>query len=813
METHPYSIYVDHRPFRIAFLVNPADGLDWFDAIFKYNNGKWGGRFNAIFFTDGQTIDEKWWNFLREYDPDIVKTTVTLSEELEKRIHTFLSPLAIEQVDPGHKFISLRDDPLDILPTKKNVSTVARDYLRDESSLVLFEVDETTPEIIKLFLNRSFGLIKDRERFYTHLELALEECSLKTYKVTDFASLNTALLDLGEFRNRVVFPIQICSLPNTFKDTQYSHLTEKFAVIIGDSIQELTYFWNRPLIIRNWMRTYFTQLWVPEEIISNDEVHAGLGKFINRYTGQTGNNDHHGAHFVSFTLPEDRLRTIADSFRENFWHPRTVAHLTEPQIPEYGQRAPFLMLKRGLDFYRAHSTEEHLVLTEPTVKQGGMGGQHWFTDVYIQYRPEKFLNIHGKDYWWKLPRRNDILRETGFFNRAARINEHGMFSVLMSRAHEFDQEANHLVVKLPEDRGVFHTLLCGPAFDCTDMGRGRRFNTKPFYHMQRSDQGQYLDGVLSLFPDLLNAHSIFEERFWRNVFQKMSNQSDVQDAQKKTEITNTLKKAIDRGRDFKESDEDLEWLAGKVLVYSKNHARQEVDLSFKELSDEAQAETDAYNANPSGQVIPYDPEELKRSISTLMNWKVLSAGVRPKCPKCGYRIWYSVDELSQKIDCRGCGYNFTLAAEESWYYRLNSLVRAAVSVHGTVPVLMVLGQLMSDSRSSFLYQPSMELMNRAGDNEYTIEAEVDLLCIKDGEFIIGEIKRSAGLFDQGDFDKIERLARAVKPDQILFSSLDKQPNRFVNQNIERLRTSLADLEIKVDWYPIRYWAFDPRPVR
>ena len=812
MEIHPYSIYTDHRPFRIAFLVNPAESSEMLDSIFKYNNGKWGGRFNGIFFTDGKSIDESTWKFLKDFDPDIVKPTVDLDEDLIKRIHIFLSPLSIEKSDSRQRFISLRYDPIDILPTKNNVSTIARDFFRDVSSLVLFEVDETTPEIIKQFLQRNFGLIKTQDRFYTNLEVALEECTIRPYKVTDFETLNNALLDLGEFHNRVVYPIQICALPNSFKDTEYTYGNEKFSVVIGNSNQELGYFWNRPLTISSWMRTYFTQLWIPEEIIESEVMHLGLSKFINRYTGQTGNNDHHGAHFVSFTLTEDRLKEIADSFKENFWHPKTVARFEEFQIPNFGERPPFLLVKRGLDFFRAHSTEEHLILNEPDIKQGGMGGQHWFTDVYIQFRPERFLSIRGKDYWWQLPRRNNILHESGFFNKPARINELGTFSVLMNRGHDFNQEANHLVIKLPEDRDIFHSLLCGESFDFHGADRAERFHSKPFYHMQRSDQGQYLDGVLGLFPDLLNAHHVFEERFWRKVFQKMSNQSDVQDAQKKNDIKNALKKSIDRGRDFKESPDDLDWLAGKVLVYSKDYARQEVDLSFRELSDEAQVETSEYNSNPSGSVIPFDSEGLKETVSTLLAWNVLSAGVRPKCPRCGYRIWYSIDSLQQSIVCNGCGYGFSLNAEESWYYRLNNLVRAAVSVHGTIPVLLVLGQLMTDARSSFMYIPSTELLNREGD-EYTIEAEVDLVCIKDGEFIIGEIKKSVGLFEQSDFDKIERLAKVVKPDQVIFSSLDEMPNSFVTQNIEKLRVSLADLQISVDWYSIHREAFRASPVR
>jgi len=60
MQNSPYSIYIDKRPLRIAFLIDPNQtDFEQLDAIFEYNHGKWGGRFNPIIFTDGSTIDEK----------------------------------------------------------------------------------------------------------------------------------------------------------------------------------------------------------------------------------------------------------------------------------------------------------------------------------------------------------------------------------------------------------------------------------------------------------------------------------------------------------------------------------------------------------------------------------------------------------------------------------------------------------------------------------------------------------------------------------------------------------------------------------
>lgn len=813
MDINPFSIYFDHRPFRIAFLVNPKDGLEWIDAIFKYNNGKWGGRFNVIILTDGKTIDDKSWKFLKDFDPDIIKSTVPLEENLHKKIYIFTSPLSIEipkNEVGGGKYVNVANDPIDILPTKENVSAIARDFFDNKSSLVIFEVDESTPDIIKKFLNRNFGLIKSQDSSYLVNERTLRECNIKKYKVVDFVTLNIALSDLGGFHNNVVYPVQVCSLPNKFKNPKWQHNNERFTVVVGDSVQDLVYFWNTPHFIQSWLRTSFTQLWTPREIIENTEVHEGLLKFIGRYTSRTG-NDRHGVQFVSCSILDEDLKKIVSNFSA-IPHPRTANYFVELPFPDYEESLPFASIDKGVDFFRARSNEEHLVFNEPNVRQGGMGGQHWFVDLYIQFRPERFTSIMGVNYWWQLPHRNSILHDLKFFNKPARINVEGSFSVLLSRSNEYNQEGNLLQIKLPEDKDIFASLTCGESFDCHENKEKAKFTSRPFQHIKRSDQGKYLSGVLSLFPDLTNAHSIFEDHFLRNIFQKMSNQNDSKDIKKIDEIKKTLDKAVKRGRDFSNSNEDLEWLANKVLTYSKNYAMREVDLSFEKFVEEAKKETDEYNKNPSGSPIPYDEDGLKDTISSLLQYTVLSVGIKPKCPLCGYGIWYSLDEAKQNIICKGCGYNFNMSAEETWYYRLNSLVKSAVSFHGTIPVLLVLGQLLHDARSSFLYLPSAELQSRNGDR-FISEAEIDLLCIKDGEFIIGEIKRSVSLFGKNDFEKIAKVAKVIKPDQIIFSSLDESPSVFVQDNIDRLRTELSYLEIKVDWYKIDYWVFRASPVR
>jgi len=810
MEIEPYSIYTNNRPFRIAFLVDPYGDNEWFDRIFEYNRDKWGGRFNPIIFTNGKTIDDSWWKFLKDYDPDIIFSTILIDDELKKRIHIFLSPLSVEINRPGDKYVYMSESPISILPTKKVLSYVSRGIFNEESSLVLFEIQDGAPDIIRTFISRNFGILEHGQMTPYHLKRCLESCNKKIYKITDFESLNQALLDLGDFHNRVIFPSQICSMPNSLKGVEYNYDNEKFNIIIGDTAEEISYLWNRTICIDNWMRTSITQLWLPKIIADEQSIRPGLGKFINRYVGQTGNNGRQTAHFVTFSLTEEYLKSISDSFNGVIWHPRVATKYTTAIVPNFGSNRSLFFLKRGLDFFRAHSQEEHLIINEPDVEEGGMGGEHWFVDLYIQFRSSRYVNAID---WWQLPKRNSILSDVNFFNKPSRINEFGMFSVLMRRKTEFYPDENMMIIKIPDDSNVFSALICGESYD--ELDRQKKFASRPFYTISRSDKGMYLSGVLTLFSDLSNAHGLLEERYWRKIFEKMSNQNPQKDDREISNIYNFLNKDVDRGHDL-DSEEYLKHLAHRVLVLSKNYSKKETDLIFENFVEEGVKETEEYNQKNNGNKIEFGKDGLKRKISNLINSNILLVGIKPKCPLCGYRIWYHIDESKQKIVCKGCGNEFTVNTEERWYYKLNSLIRSAFSLHGTVPVILALGQLMFDARSSFVYIPSINLFKKGveGEERYKLYGELDLVCIKDGQFIIGEIKQSVELFHPKDFQKIKEVAVLLKPDVVVFSSLGKEgPNTFVKDNIAKLKTDLANLEIDVQWYPIRYWAFEPAPVR
>ena len=147
---------------RIVFLVDSGTAdLEEVDQIIDYNRGLWGGRFNPIMLTDGHTIEDKWWKFLRDIDPDIIKPLVSLDIELIEKFENFLSPLVIDPYEDEWSTlgtVNVCDAPAGIDINLLNLFELRGLY--ETPALGIFDLDEMDDEIAKHFVLRNFGTYK-----------------------------------------------------------------------------------------------------------------------------------------------------------------------------------------------------------------------------------------------------------------------------------------------------------------------------------------------------------------------------------------------------------------------------------------------------------------------------------------------------------------------------------------------------------------------------------------------------------------------------------------------------------------------------
>jgi len=791
MDTSPYSIYVDKRPLRVAYLISNKSKTDQIDAIIDISQDKWGGRFYQIIRTDGEKIDPEWFQLLMSFDPDIIQSQIKLGDKLVKRIDRFISPYAIVQPrDTQTHNVSLHDEPISVLPTIENTKQVSRAFF-DNPKLVLFDV-KSKNKLVKSFILQNFGVLDN----LVHIDKAVKQNDQLTFTIKSLKDLGKSLDRLSTF-DRFVYPIQLCAMPNTQKGTEHNHLNEMFTVVLGDTVEDRVFAWDRILEVPQWKRTDINTVWLPLSLANDLSIRESLKKWLKRLADPNGSTSG-GIVFLSKSLKKAQIDSLAKGLTEGSFVSRYVRNEKKKKPPEYKPyTGRFFGKTDNMDLFRGTGENEQIVLNEPMVQQGVRSDEHWMADVYIQYRPEVYGGYYiNRDFWWQLPKRNELAQQ--MFHKASRINLDRFPSILMKRGD------SRLSIRILDDLSIFSALIVGENRPAYTSDPRTNLVSRPYDDIGRSDKGKYLTGLLGLFRGLPYAAILLQERYWRNMFSLLSNQDPRKDINRKTAVTNKVN-GLDTN--LLRNPAGREYLADYILQVAKDEAAFSKEYDYRRFSDEAEKEVTDYNkTNKQGQTVILDHDDLKREINNLLELRVLLLGVRPKCPSCGSSYWYHIDDTHQHIECSGCGTTFSLKPEERWYYKLNSLVETAHSRHGLTPVILVLGQLLNDSHSSYLMAPCLDLYEKGNDRPVT---DLDIVSVKDGRFIIGEVKQSVGLFKKKDFDTMIRVAEKIQPDEVIFASLGDKPNAPVIENLKRAAKRLAPLGINVKWESLPYYFFDP----
>lgn len=804
----PYSIYVNKRPLRIAFLIeDKPESMVIIDTILAYNRDRWGGRYNPIVITDGRTLTDAWWSLLEAMDPDVVKSFVTLADDLIASIERRISPYFIQQPDSreqedGYQRIHLLHDSLSILPTPLNVRRAS--WPINESSLVLFETCwKQTDPLVKQFAEWNFGV-------YSHpipaLNRALESVPTQSHSLTDVASLAGVLTELSTFR-AVTYPIQLCSVPNeALPPVAYNSFPQTFEVVIGDTLTDVAYFWNRPATTPQSDRAHLNQVWLPLGMAKNPQLASALSLWIQRSADPNGSGQGR-VRFVSLSLSQKHLQEFVEPLTRELRAFRDVNALQEIQPPKIKEGLSGPPSQDKMDLYRATGTIERLTLREPDVLPGASLDEHWMADLYIEFRPERYPTIVGRQLWWQLPRLNVLA--SNIFRHTSRILRTRYPSVLMRTG------VPRLDIALLDDLNVLTALASMPSYPCLTLDarhEKKLSNRTPYYQAWPSDKGRYLSGLLDLYGGLRQATDYFEKRYWRRMFDLLTGRTAHTDAKQLEEVGNSLRKRIgyNRGK-FYEDDRAMTWLTKYILNIARRLPAQSRDLPFCLFEKHAMQEIEEYNAHHKGEKPwVFMQDDLKGALAGLTARGVLLVGIKARCPSCGYCLWHHIDDVKQTLQCDGCNTSFPLPPEQQWYYRLNSLARVAYAEHGLLPVVLVLGQLLMEARNAFFFSPCLDLFEK--DNKDSV-GDLDIAAIFDGKFVIGEVKQSRDLFDVSTFAKMEGIARRLLPDTLLFSSMDRDPSILINKEIARLSDVLRPLNIAVTWYPLHQYKYDASPVR
>lgn len=706
-----------------------------------------------VYFIDVKYPYEKLFNLVCEnqklwggrYNPIIPVNENTISEN-------YISLL--KNYDPDYVFYSENIDPeiirrlrvfnpcgyynLDEHPRKENISGVDSIYL-------LSKFDTNLKVILPHGLWETKSPLLDfyklnfgieSDTFVSENEISKKHQRIDLDKVT-FASLTQILHQEKPIIKSGLSRMNLNTI--ILRNLQHAQYGEFEIVIDKDksSISNLIYYWNRLLFEgRNIIYLTIEEL----EILRNDKYFGGILYDLS--------NDQ-AIKVVSLNLSKDEMQEIITEKLNPIAFNRRFQYKTIENFP-------FDILDANGLFERDYS--ENLLAQTLITEKGlfhlpklsftnevGFHPQKWAVDVEIKKFGEN--NYQNEIKFPYTTETWQIIKDV-----EGRINRKRNISIII---HNQKNTSNNLEMVIPEFRNLLRQLISCPKI------HGQSVNTK-YIDISPHDGSNRLSAFLKTFDfSFFTIDDFFTDQFWVGLFEEL--------------ITN------DR-------------VAGDSIYFEEIKSKAIQVLEQKGILLGNKGET-------------YQNEEnlelgLKETLDELCSYRVFLKGLKLKCPKCSSEFWYPIKEVSETINCKGCLESFKLPIEPKFAYKLNDLIKnnifqSKTSRDGNLTVIRTLARIQDGSRQSFEYSPQLNLYDSHESRKPC--SEVDIVCLSDGKFIIGEAKHNSLAFSENSnkaLQSLVELAKEIYPDKIVLSCYEDHKGK-----LEKAKKGLQHIFNKWEYEP------------
>lgn len=696
----------------------------------------------------------------------------------------------------------------------------------------MFEFAEGCDPDVRRFVHRNFGTYyqsidpntRKIQRIWW-LEQLLPHISAHTFTVSDAGSLAAALTEIaGRICPRssrpalpFVAPYQLASL--FLESWPMGELNKTYQLIVGNSLADSGEHWNGIRRKSNWAETHRHQLWITTKLAAAASFRESLHDWHFRHTNYGGGDR---IELLTHSLSPENLGDLRGYFRqhERAVHfdvvtPDQMAERQERVYRQHGEMNRFLPWTSDGDATRftCSSRNERLSLPKPDPLQGEDQNGSWMVDVQVEH-VSTLHNATREQSWWHLPRLNSRGIAFHMFRSPSRITRQGYFSV---KAENQDIRASfarrikpELNFALPSDASLIRWMITEPfgrPFFTTDTRSKLVRAGNVVADCRISTKGAYLAGLIDLFGDFWTAKSFCERRFWRDLFSQLSGHGEGNDEILQRKLIDLLKANL-AGADEPRlqqatalADEILRIIRGRL----KGDSVRFKDCQEKRSRLEKQGLPETL-VHLNGDTIvhhngerPVTVNEMRDGLDALLEIGLLRLGVESECPRCKLASWYHLDDLRQHIVCARCGSKYALRSSELWRYALNSLAQMSVS-QGVLSDLHALTAIASHAHSFFAFSPGLDLF-RKGENKPW--HEVDVACIANGEFVIGEVKE--GFAQKTAFDKLAEVAEALRPQRaIIFLPVENATKQWAEINgwLKELQARLGPQGIKAEIFTL-----------
>lgn len=775
---------------RVAFVVDVLEDTAFGNVVSlaEAMSKKWGGRFYQFIPAQNGKIKKEWLNYLAEYDPDEIIVYTQLNQVTLKALNNKTNPISVMRGQRFNYIESHSLNPVDVLPDANNTAALWRNPIQNPA-LIYFQFNEyepTLPEHIRNFITLNIGKMSDD---LAH-RLAIGSSNLEIHALpSDTKEQFLEGMGVVEEWNRRIYPVEYSMLPGIIYESERENDSSRMSVFIGDSVMDLIYYWNSALLSPEWLSTKKNSIWLPTAFLEDEQLLNSVKKWIYRISPQEhSNSDVRDIKVMSSSVRINKLNSYAQKISQGQSLICSVSKLTSPKPPVYSQR---ISISEDMESFSV--TGNAFTINTPSIElmQGGMGGQSWMVDVFIEGKDDNPYRQPAKEFWVQYPRDNNLASLLVGRTTVSRINRDNLLSMPVDRS----KDSRRIKVEIPDSNSLLQSMLLGAKNSVHYNGDLRTgLSQSPFQRIAASNAGVSLRGAISLFDGLQTATNFFASRFWRDTFMTLAGSNPVGDPASREGLKNRVRKSLNKVHK-PPTEKDVNAWVSTVITYSKDLTRM-TDTKpfsfFKSLLDEEierLQETDEEDIKDA-------EERLRQRLDWLIASKILSPGIYHKCRNCGLKQWYLIDSVNTENECVGCRYTFWLRAEEQWWYRLNSLIASDGGIYNQVPLIMALGEIYTQSKTSFDYFMPVDVYPRYSGNTLT---DLDVIAIQDGELVIGEVKNSIGLFDNDELEKLSKAAKRIMPSKVVLFSPDATDNATTQNLVSNLKSMIGSPDVKVEW--------------
>lgn len=143
------------------------------------------------------------------------------------------------------------------------------------------------------------------------------------------------------------------------------------------------------------------------------------------------------------------------------------------------------------------------------------------------------------------------------------------------------------------------------------------------------------------------------------------------------------------------------------------------------------------------------------------------------------------------MQCEVCQEDHQLPIDVALDFRLNEFFATCLREHDTITVAWALSALRRKSKSCFIFAPQTVLYRDYPENQGDkLDRELDVVCIVDGKFVIGEVKASVVSITKSDIEDLASAAQELGADVAILMAMTGDSG-VMDKKVQQLRALLS----------------------